>query len=72
MAKRYRALVDMGLRQSPDPSSPKYNEWHEWPAGTVFTPPKHMNVKKALERGIMEEVAEGQGPAPIIKGGGSA
>lgn len=57
--KRYRALVDCSLRQSPDPASPKYEQWHEWPAGTVFDAPKHLDVKRALERGIIEEVSGG-------------
>ena len=57
MAK-YKAVVDMSLRQSPDPKSPLYERWHDWKAGEVFTPPKHMDVKKALSRGIMEEVSE--------------
>lgn len=61
MAKRYKALVDMSLRQSPDKRSAKYNEWHDWKAGQVFTPPKHLNIKRALERGIMEEVTGGDG-----------
>lgn len=56
MAKRLRALIDMSLRQSPDPQSPLYEQWHDWPAGTVFTPPAHMDVARALERGIAEEV----------------
>ncbi len=54
-----RALVDLALRQSPDKSDPLYEQFHEWPAGTVFTPPPHMNVAKALERGIAEEVKDG-------------
>ena len=58
MAKRYRALRDMSLRQSPDPKSPKHDEWHDWPAGTVFIPPVHMDIKKALARGIVEEVKD--------------
>ena len=56
---RYRALTDMSLRQSSDPEDPKYGDWHEWPAGTVFTPPPHMNVERALQRGIMEPVKDG-------------
>jgi len=54
LAGQYRALTDLSLRQSPDKKSPKYEQWHEWPAGTVFEPPKHMNIPKALERGIIE------------------
>lgn len=56
--KKYRALVDMSLRQSPDPQSPLFERWHDWSAGTVFTPPTHMNIKKALERGIMVEASD--------------
>lgn len=57
---RLRALTDLSLRQSADPESPKYNLWHEWPEGSVFTPPAHMRVEKALERGIVEEVSDGE------------
>ena len=53
---RYRALTDLSLRQSKNPKEPKYEQWHEWPAGTVFEPPKHMNVALSLERGIIEPV----------------
>ena len=56
--KKYRALVDMALRCSPDPRSSQYEEWHEWKAGEGFVPPKHMNIKRALERGILEEMTE--------------
>lgn len=56
MPKQLRALVDLSLRQSPDPANPLYDEWFEWPAGMVFTAPKHMNVALTLERGIAEEV----------------
>lgn len=47
-----RAVVDLALRQSPDRESPLYEEWFEWPAGTVFEPPAHLKVERALERGI--------------------
>ena len=53
---KYRALTDLSLRQSPDKKSPKYEQWHEWPTGIVFEPPKHMNVALSLERGIIEPV----------------
>lgn len=53
---RYRALTDLSLRQRPDRTC---NDWHKWPRGTVFTPPPHMDVARALERGIMEPVADG-------------
>lgn len=56
MAKQFRALVDMSLRRSADPAAPAYQEWHEWKAGDVFTAPANLNVKRALERGLMEEV----------------
>jgi len=55
-AMQLRAIVDLSLRMSPDQGSPLYEMWHEWPAGTVFTPPAHMNVELALQRGIAEEV----------------
>ena len=60
---KYRALTDLSLRQSKNPKDPKYERWHEWPAGTVFEPPKHMNVALSLERGIIEAVDGG--PTPI-------
>jgi len=53
---RYRALTDLSLRRRPDRTC---NDWHEWPEGAVFTPPPHMNVERALERGIIEPVADG-------------
>ena len=54
--KKLRALADLSLRQSSDPNDPKYELWHEWKAGEVFTPPAHMSVEKALARRIAEEV----------------
>lgn len=56
MAKNLRALTDLSLRKSADPKSPLYEQWHEWKAGEVFTPPAHMRVDLALARGIAEEV----------------
>ena len=53
---KYRALTDLSLRQSKNPKDPKYEQWHEWPAGTVFEPPKHMDIPRCLERGIIEPV----------------
>ena len=52
-AGEYRALTDLSLRKRPDP---KCEDWHEWPAGTVFEPPKHMDIPRCLERGIIEPV----------------
>lgn len=56
MAKQYRALTKLSLRKSPDKRSKLYEEWHEWKAGTVFEPPAHMRIDKALERRIIQEV----------------
>lgn len=53
---KLRALVDMSLRKRPDP---KCNEWFTWPAGAVFEPPAHLDVRRAVERGIAEEVRGG-------------
>lgn len=55
MAK-YKALVDMSLRKSPNKDSPLYEEWHHWKTGQIFTPPPHMDVKRALARGVIGEV----------------
>jgi hypothetical protein len=60
MPKKYRALTDLSLWKTagkmPDPfDDPK--QWWTAKAGEEFTPPGHMNIKKALERGIVEEVA---------------
>lgn len=55
---RLRALVDMGLRKSPDLASPLYGEWWDWPANTVFEPPPHLDVARALARGIVRLVTE--------------
>lgn len=57
--KKYRVVEGfgpLGLRKSPDKTSPLYEEWFDWPDGQVFTPPPHMNVERALERGIIVEV----------------
>ena len=53
---KLRALVDLSLRSSPDPKSPLYEVFLDWPAGTVFEPPPHMKVDLALKRGIAEAV----------------
>ncbi len=47
---RLRALTKMSLRKSPDS-----DEWHRWKAGEVFEAPAHMNVKRAIKRGIAED-----------------
>jgi len=57
--KQLRALAKLSLRQSPDPKSPLFDEWHVWQEGEVFTPPAHMKVDLAIERGIAEEVSGG-------------
>lgn len=63
MAKRFRVIGertgDIRLRQSPDREDPKYELWHVWKAGEVFAPPRHMDVTRALERGLIEEVKRG-------------
>lgn len=51
---RYRALTRLSLRQRPDRT-----RWDVWPRDTVFTPPPYMDVARALERGIIEPVADG-------------
>ena len=56
--KKYRVVEGfgpLGLRQSPDPKSPLYEAWFTWQDGEVFTPPAHMNMAKALARGIVVE-----------------
>jgi hypothetical protein len=62
---KYRALTDLSLRQSKNPKDPKYEQWYEWPAGTVFEPPQHMNVALSLERGIVEPVDGGPMPVSV-------
>ena len=57
MAK-LRAKTALSLRQSGDKRSDAYEQWHEWKAGQTFEPPANMDVKRALERGIVEEVKE--------------
>ena len=57
MAK-LRAKTALGLRKSSDKKQDSYEEWHEWKEGETFAPPAHMDVKRALERGIVEEVKE--------------
>lgn len=57
--KKYRALRNLALRKSPDPESPKFNEFFEWAEREVFTPPAHMKVELMLENGKIEEVKHG-------------
>ena len=54
-----RALIGMSLRQSADPADPKYESWYHWRAGETFAPPAHMDMRRALERVICEEVSDG-------------
>ena len=56
---KYRALVNLALRKSPDPKSPLYGQWYDWPAGTVFEPPAHLNIKVAVTSGKIEAVKDG-------------
>ena len=56
---KLRALADLSLRKSADPKRPEYEQWYDWPAGTVFDAPQNLNVKKAIERGIIEVVSDG-------------
>lgn len=55
---KLKAMVDMSLRKSSDPASSLYGEWYEWQVGEIFEPPPHMDVARALARGIAEEVKE--------------
>lgn len=65
--KRYRALVDLALRKSPDPKSPLYEEWHEWPAGSEFEAPEHLKIDLGLAAGKFVEVGSAGDPlaAPV-------
>jgi hypothetical protein len=66
-AKKYRVMPGAGpisLRQSPDKTSPKYEEWFDWTDGDVFTPPPHMkslgggkSLDEAVALGMLEEVS---------------
>lgn len=58
MAK-LKAKTDLSLRRSDDPKKDAYGQWHDWKAGETFEPPKHMDVKRALDRGLVEEVKDG-------------
>ena len=55
-SSRLKALTTLSLRKSPDQKSPLYQQWHDWRKDEIFTPPEHMDVKRALERGIVKEV----------------
>lgn len=52
MTRKLLALVDMGLRKSPKQGDPLWEEFYEWPAGTEFEPPAHLDIQKALARSI--------------------
>ncbi|HLA18301.1 MAG TPA: hypothetical protein VJ253_03180 [Dehalococcoidia bacterium] len=61
---KLKALVDMSLRKSPDSESPQYEQWFDWPVGEIFEAPGHMNVERALQRGICEKVSKAGPPSP--------
>lgn len=67
--KKYRALLDLALRKSPDPADPLYEEWHEWPTGTVFEAPAHLKIELGLEGGKFVEV--GPDGMDVVSGDGS-
>lgn len=65
MAKKYRVVEGfgpLGLRKSPDKTSPLYEEWFEWKDGDVFEPPAHLKsiggvpLAECVARGVLEEV----------------
>lgn len=56
---KVRALTDLALRKSPDPKSPQWEEWYEWPKGVVFDAPAHLKVDLGVARGVMEIVTKG-------------
>lgn len=65
MEQKFRVMPGagpIGLRKSPDPKSPQYNEWFQWQDGTMFTPPAHLKtiggltLEECVERGVLEEV----------------
>lgn len=71
MADRYRVVEGhgpLGLRKSPDPTDPAYQEWFNWADGEVFTPPEHMRVDLALAKGHIERV----GVETVRRGRGAA
>lgn len=57
--KTYRALTDLSLRQSSKPGTPEYDAWYHWQAGEVFEAPAHMDAKRMLASGKIEEVNGG-------------
>ena len=65
MAKKYRVMASaspVGLRKSNDPTSPLYEQWHNWVTGDVFTPPAHLKtisgltLAQCVKAGHLEEV----------------
>ena len=65
MAKKYKVMQGVGpisIRQSPDPKSPLYEQWHDWQDGDVFTPPAHLKtisgltLAQCVKAGHLEEV----------------
>jgi len=54
MARQLKALTRLSLRQSADKRSKDYDKWFVWEKGNVFDPPKHLNVQRALARGIAQ------------------
>ena len=57
-ALKLRALTDLSLRQSANPREAAYQEWYEWKAGEEFEPPPHLDIERALARGIIGYVEE--------------
>ena len=55
-ARKYRALSDLALRQSSKPGTPGYDLWHQWAEGEVFEAPAHMDAKRMVASGKIEEV----------------
>lgn len=55
-ARKYRALSDLSLRQSSKSGAPEYALWHHWSEGEVFEAPAHMDAKRMIASGKIEEV----------------
>lgn len=54
---RYRAVVGVAVRKSPDPDNPAWAEFVEWNAGdTLENAPAHMDLAGLLAIGAIEEV----------------